>query len=1241
MRRSKEFFARTLALALAASMPLTMGTGIQLVSAANETNVQTQAKGNFPYADGTYNGSAKGFIGDIEVAVTIKDQTITKVDILSTVDTPSYFEMAKPLADQVVEKQSTEIDTVSGATFSSKGILNAVDKALKTAEEITKKQEETGQGETTEKQEDEKQEETSKYVYGTVNLNYADYYYGELNSVKENATMDLEAADKVGSLRTDKGQLDAVTSATASKSTRYSTTDFTKNKDGSVTINGIKDVHIAVPTALYEEAIKAVKEGKTCKNQLLNIIKDLKVEKDTPKEYKVLNGDGTLTEMKDSVEAKVNENASKTVSVQTTTPWGNYQINVVDSDNLPSTATMEGVVLEMTDGSKYAMKHSENLWLQTGEMALVVKEGFVEPHGNQLPHQRFADIEGKTLKKVTYIVRDGADLVYDNINIYMKKILDTNAYGYTANTGIFADGVQTKFTAKLPSDSNYQLKSVSYGSGRMASLLEAGTDYIYDAKTNVLTINKTENTKVGTYSLVFEDETYGDLSAKVLLKSDMKADAVKIENNKVVISDSKVTLAEYLDGISSVKIDGKASGASASSIVDKDGNIKFDAVVVGRDKSKTPVFANYSKDSVYTLEFVSEGYPSIKATVGNPDGYKYVYAGLTWDEYWKSEGVYAAGNASSSSERDSRDEADKGGFDVVTRATKNHGLHRGSFQSIATIYDTDGNSYKVLSWSKDGKTINLVDGSSIGWSKGTITKSDGTTSTMKYYEVSGIKYVPVKVKEADYEEFAKKYQVTENAGSLTGGYSENQLKAYVKTAKVTKDTNGLKTATKNADGSFSFSARETGTDSGLVSETLKKVEKVTATVKEASGSFGEFLRVDLTGDGYGDLGSAMYAVKWSYYGSDSKNTKPLTTYGTKFAADNWMHKLMGIQLGLTESERCKLPKGTDGTGYWALTVYAMGYEDYTVNFKVTDANIVKPKKDEVVDVTALKTSIQKAEALKESNYTKSTWASMQMELAEAKEALGAKSQAVVDEAIAHLDAAVKELVEKKTPTITVKDKTVTYNGKAQTIGKYQTYSDSKCTKKVNAKDAGTYYVKVVVKATDTTKEASKVVKLVIKKANQTINEKDKTVTFNNKVQKIRNYQTYSDSKCTKKVNAKNVGTYYVKITKAGNKNYNAATKVVKLVIKQANPTIKTKVSSKTYKVSAVNKKAQSFTIGASVNSKGKLTYKSSNSKFVKVTSLGKVTVVKKAKKGTYTITVSAKAKGNYKAGTKTVKIVVK
>ena len=396
--------------------------------------------------------------------------------------------------------------------------------------------------------------------------------------------------------------------------------------------------------------------------------------------------------------------------------------------------------------------------------------------------------------------------------------------------------------------------------------------------------------------------------------------------------------------------------------------------------------------------------------------YVYCYAGLTWSEYWAAEGVQAAGSTASSDEVDSHGEYDKGAFDTVTRATTNHGLHRGSFQCNAILETEEGTSLNLSYWKTvkgdDGKDITvavMTDGSEYNYSKGVLTKGD-TTLNLKDYKVTGLKFVPVKVKAEDYEAFKAKYTVYENGSELKGGYGENNLQVIDEVANVTADTNGLKTATKNTDGSFSFSARATGTDSGVKNTSLKTAD-VTGTVKPANGSYGEFLRVDFNGN-YGDLGANMQAVKWTYYGNDSTRTKALATYGTKFASDNWMHKANGIQLGLTDSLRCSLPDGYDGTGYWSLTIYALGYEDYTYNFEATDANIVKPQvpADEA-SKKALSDKVAEAEKLDKDLYTEKTWTDMQTELGEAKDALADENltQSVAEESLQHLTAAIESL----------------------------------------------------------------------------------------------------------------------------------------------------------------------------------------------------------------------------------------
>ena len=380
------------------------------------------------------------------------------------------------------------------------------------------------------------------------------------------------------------------------------------------------------------------------------------------------------------------------------------------------------------------------------------------------------------------------------------------------------------------------------------------------------------------------------------------------------------------------------------------------------------------------------------------DDYSYVYAGLTWQEYWANEGVYNAGDVTTSNEKDTKGEYDKGAFDTVTRATTNHGLHRGSYQCMATIDTEDGKKYELAGWTGDAKNQIMI-------------LTDGTTSKLSSYEVTGIKYVPVKVKTSDLADFEQHYKVVKNGEKLYGGFGENKLSSYEYTAAVNADTNGLKTAVKNADGTYSFSARQTGSGKSFAEQDISVAANITSTVKDATGSYGEFLRVDINGDGYGALGAMMQAVKWTYYGNDATRTNAVATYGTKFAADNWMHKVMGIQLGLTDSARCQLPAGYDGTGYWSLTVYALGYTDTTIDFEATDANIVKIKAP-VSDTSKLSAAIAAADALNEADYTAESWAAMKLEYEEAVDALAvAEYQADVDEATEHLTAAINALVK--------------------------------------------------------------------------------------------------------------------------------------------------------------------------------------------------------------------------------------
>ena len=91
---------------------------------------KTAAKGSFDLEDGVYKGTGTGYAGNITVSVQIKDKQIVSIDILSSSDDEAFFSRAKAVIDKIIEGQTLDVDTVSGATFSSRGIISAVKNAL-------------------------------------------------------------------------------------------------------------------------------------------------------------------------------------------------------------------------------------------------------------------------------------------------------------------------------------------------------------------------------------------------------------------------------------------------------------------------------------------------------------------------------------------------------------------------------------------------------------------------------------------------------------------------------------------------------------------------------------------------------------------------------------------------------------------------------------------------------------------------------------------------------------------------------------------------------------------------------------------------------------------------------------------------------------------------------------------------------------------------------------------------------
>lgn len=853
--------------------------------------------------------------------------------------------------------------------------------------------------------------------------------------------------------------------------------------------------------------------------------------------------------------------SAQTVSIgstfQTDTKYGDYELDLNDEAlaGVIDTAadSIYGAVINTTDGTTYALRHLENIW-RGGHLAW--STGFTTTvHGGPVSSAHYVSMMGKTISSVTYYTNKGI-INFDIEDTYVP--VTTGVAATAVNVKTTDTAVKVEFAGDLPADFSKEYAV----DGVKAEATEDGV--------------KVADLTPGTHTLTISDANgkYASISTTFTATTDvMPASYDEYEGKLVAAADiTAEQFAAYTKAVSKVKIGEKeyaASGKGSVKVVQEDGSL---------DYSKTEV-----KDGD-TVTVSASGYADL-SFVYNEN--VYVYAGLTWAEYWASEDVYNAGSTASSEEKDRRGESDLGAFDAVTRATANHGLHRGSFQAIAVL-----NGKTVSHWSADGKTVYYADGTSEVFNRNNVTG----------YTVTGLKYVPVEIKRADLAAFAESHAIVKNGGQLIGGYGEKELKSYEAVANVTANTNGLKKATKAEDGSFVIGARQNGTESGIKDAELKVADGITATVKPGNGSYGEFLRVDLTGN-YGDLGAHMQSVEWAYYGNDSTYTNRLANYGTKFAADNWMHKMMGIQLGLTESGRCKLPEGTDGTGYWILTVHALGYQDYVVKFQATAENIAKPAGD--ADSTPLKNIIAEAKALNEADYTPESWAaakdSIANELEECEEMLAnIKNQTTygVEEQIGHLREALNMLVKAPSPTATPAQPTATpvpAQPTATPTPAQPTVAPTQPTETPAPTAAPAKGITATAKAsTIYTKGKTSTTITVVK---NDVTGKVKFTSSNKKVATVTSKGVVKAKKAGKTTITVKVGNY---------------TKKVVIQVK--------KPSLKLAKSSATIKKGKTVKIKATATPSGKVTYKSSNKKVATVTAKG---VVKGKKKGTATITVTS------------------
>ncbi len=949
---------------------------------AQSDDIQVQSNTSYDLAkiaDGTYTGTAEAIEPDgeeweissytVEVEVKVSSHKIESVkvadktyDSLGNGDSADYLDKAengkrnvKGVAAQIAEKNTTSVDVVSNATVSSKAIMEAADNALQAAY-------------------DAQNPVVDEYTYGFAALTWAEYWAAEgvYNASDTSSSDEVDRDAGNGVYEYDRGGYDVVTRATSNHGLHRGSFQCS---DVIETAEGVEITPSYYPnkTSFVDASgtTWSIGSGKVSDGVNSYTITGHKVTGIKYVPVKVKTADLEAFKAQYSFVAN-GETIQGGFTEGVLTGYSGVVADVNANTNGLKEVSLSG---DSFSFGKAATGTDSGIKDQSLKSATDVKPSVVRTS------------EADTEKTDTFHTGSFGEFLrvdingdYGDLGANMQSVTWTY-YGddSTRTTALATYG--TKFAAD-----NWMHKSMGIQLGLTESArcqLPSGTD-------------GTGYWKLTVHALGYEDYTY-----------EFEATADNIAKTvEPVTEETKQKLQDlYDEAVALNKDDYTAESWEKSAIETETAETK----------------GLLTKEDLGEAE-ASEQLGHLQDAIDALDAYVYGYAGLTWAEYWASEDVQAAGSSESSDMLDSRDESDKGAFDVVTRATTNHGMHRGSFQCLATVYTEEGRTFEVSTWDSTGNVFTTTDGEQVTKSSnhdtGITTLTCGEqTYTFKDYEVSGLKYVPVKIASSQLEAFGETHQFVANDGTLVGGYTEKNLKAYSVIADVDATTNGLKTVTAGENGSFTFSAAAAGEGSGIKDQAQKTADlsAMGPVVKDGDGvgSYGEFLRVDFT-ENYGDLGSNLQTVTWTYYGDDSTRTTALATYGTKFAADNWMHKSMGIQLGLTESARCQLPSGTDGTGYWKLTVHALGYEDYTYEFEATADNIAKTV-EPVTEETKQKLQdlYDEAVALNKDDYTAESWekSAIETETAETKGLLTKEDlgEAEASEQLGHLQDAIDAL----------------------------------------------------------------------------------------------------------------------------------------------------------------------------------------------------------------------------------------
>lgn len=339
-------------------------------------------------------------------------------------------------------------------------------------------------------------------LYGTSNLTYKEFYSGDVSSTDS---------------------FDVVTTATTSKYSVLSNawTDYEKESAeaaGGYHVKGVSNVNIAVDSELYVESA-ILKDASRDLSGVYEEASDITLNEnptETPAQYKTLQNDGSYTANNTVIDTVTD--AVPTLTTSST--WGEYEIDVVETstqylrnsreDTFPVGSTIQGIILETTDGYKVGLEHLANIWVQPYKLSFNVNdESATTGIAKSDNTAEFKKLVNKTINKITYMTPSGNYVYTFADGVYVKP-------AYTEEiSGTFSDDMKTFTLNKLPDVKNGTL-TITYtvGSGHMKTPY---TLYSGSVQKNVSLDSSSipEGTEGGTYSVQIDSDDYATIDVSI------------------------------------------------------------------------------------------------------------------------------------------------------------------------------------------------------------------------------------------------------------------------------------------------------------------------------------------------------------------------------------------------------------------------------------------------------------------------------------------------------------------------------------------------------------------------------------------------------------------------------------------------------------------------------------------------------------------------------------------------------